>query len=296
MLDLKKLLGLFLLFSQGQLSSSSIAQVSMQEAKFNVVDNAAYCDSECAKKILQYSTIAIDTPGSSGSGVIIGIADEIYTAVTAAHVVQGFTPKEELYAVSYPTKKRYRITSVEFPSKGKHDIAIIRFKAQESLYIQPINFFFVAPPSEGLERTSWGIDGDGARASGISLPSGAVTVPIFRFNEFSTQVRAEGNKDGYEFIYNASTVPGMSGGPIVGWRETCFDKKIGYKAAGYFSLFAIHGRSEGYAEGGRSGLSLGVPLDLIKDELKLKATAYGIPSNDQEVNDVTRKQYCSALF
>lgn len=252
------------------------------------------CDSECSKQILKYSTIAIDTPGSSGSGVIVGHVDGVYTAITAAHVVKGFSAKEELRAVSLPSKNSYRILSVEFPGKGKYDIALVRFKASETLYIQPLNLFITAPPL--IPRTNWGIDGGGARSAGISLPSGAVTVPVFRFNEFATQDRAEGNKDGYEFLYNASTVPGMSGGPIIGWRQTCMNSKGMYIGNGYFSLVAIHGRSEGNSAGGRSGLSMGVPLDLIKDELKLKAKEYGIPATDQEVNEVAKKQYCAAFF
>jgi len=259
---------------------------------FTQAGNRWFCDSECAKKIFRFSTIGIETPGSSGSGVIIGVKDGIYTALTSAHVASGFSSKEEYYAVSLPYHKRYRILSAEFPSKGKLDIALVRFKASDQLYIQPLNFYVNAPHS--MTRSEWGTDNDGARSAGISLPSGAVTVPIIRFNEFATQSRAEGNKDGYEFLYNASTVPGMSGGPIVGWRQACQNKEEQYMGAGYFSLIAIHGRSEEYSSGGRSGLSLAVPVQLIESFLRDKSATYGIPSTAEAINAIESRQYCKS--
>jgi hypothetical protein len=279
--------------AQIAIPQKTLAQASPPGIGFNNQESGfPSCDSECAKRILKYSTIAIETPGASGSGVIVGHKDGIYTAITAAHVVRGFDSKESLFAAPH-SRKSYRIVSVEYPGKSKFDIALVRFKAGEPLFVQPINFFISAPAV--IQRTSWGIDGDGARSAGISLPSGAVTVPIFRFNEFATQERAEGNKDGYEFIYNATTVPGMSGGPIVGWRSACMSKSGRYIGGGYFSLVAIHGRSEGYSQGGRSGLSLGVPLDLIRDYLQSRASTYGIPSNDEEVNSIALAQYCPSV-
>lgn len=274
------------------LVQAAVAAPDSKPPAFNQADGLWLCDSDCAKNIFKYSTIGIETPGSSGSAVVIGLKDGVYTALTAAHVMKGYSFKEDYYAVSLPYNKRYRIISTVLPANGRADIALVQFKAGELLYIQPLNIFIDAPSTVGMTMTEWGVDGDGARSAGISLPSGAVSVPILRFNEFTTQSRAEGNKDGYEFLYNASTVPGMSGGPIVGWRVACNKKDEGYKAAGYFSLLAIHGRSEEYAGGGRSGLSLAVPIDLIKTYLRDNATALGIPSNNDEVNAVELRQYC----
>lgn len=270
------------------LTQASIAATAPKAPTFSKGGSRWLCDSQCAKNIFRFSTIGIETPGSSGSGVIIGFKDGVFTALTAAHVMSDFNSTEKFYAVSLPYNKRYKIISTDFPSKGNLDIAVVRFKATEPLYIQPLNFFINAPTTEGSE---WGTDNDGARGAGISLPSGAVTVPIMRFNEFATQPRAEGNKDGYEFLYIASTVPGMSGGPIVGWRQACETEGV-YKGAGYFSLIAIHGRSEEYSSGGRSGLSLAVPVQLIENFLRKKSTTYGIPSTIEAINTIEINQYC----
>ena len=96
------------------------------------------------------------------------------------------------------------------------------------------------------------------------MPSGAVTVPILRYTEFALQERAEGNLNGYEMIYQASTVPGMSGGPIIGYRGMNAVKvsSLPFGEVLPIGLIAIHGRSEDYVGGGRSGMSLAVPVDL----------------------------------
>lgn len=274
---------------------SSLKAEEAAGARFTSVGNNGFtCDSDCSKNILKFSTIAIDTPGSSGTASIIGFKNGIYTALTSAHVIKGYSTKEDYYALPYFNRAKYRILSVEYPAKNVYDIALIQFKAPESLKLIPLNIFLTAPEIPGMSRDhEWLIDGGGARSAGISLPSGSVTVPIFRFNEFALQERAKGNKDGYEFIYNAETVPGMSGGPIVGFRLTCFDPKSNtFNAAGYFSLVAIHGRSEEYSAGGRSGLSLAVPIDLISQYLFKNSGRLGIPANDDEINTLTQKQYC----
>ena len=63
----------------------------------------------------------------------------------------------------------------------------------------------------------------------------------------------------------------MSGGPLVGYR----DVNMGYVLP--VGLIAIHGRSEEYISGGRSGMSLAVPIDLAKDYLTKNADNSGIP-------------------
>ena len=125
------------------------------------------------------------------------------------------------------------------------------------------------------------------------MPSKSVSVPIFRKISAVLLDRARGNKDGYEVLYEASTVPGMSGGPIVGWREACLTQNEGFYSTtpSYFSLIAIHGRSEAYGAG-RSGMSLGVPIDLISDYLSKNSSKYGIPIKDSELRALVNKQYC----
>ena len=94
--------------------------------------------------------------------------------------------------------------------------------------------------------------------------------------------RVDGNKNGYEVIYTASsTVPGMSGGGVYGSRN-CISLAttpgVREFAGHYGGLFAIHGRSEEYLEsGGRSGTSLGIPLDLFSNYFVSISQEFGIP-------------------
>ena len=101
--------------------------------------------------------------------------------------------------------------------------------------------------------------------------------------------RAKGNQNGYEAIYLAtSTVPGMSGGPIIGAR-VCAQRNpkyftpsktggFGWSDSGaYPGVIGMHGMSEEYLDtGGRSGTSLGIPLDLIVDFLGENADSFGV--------------------
>lgn len=93
----------------------------------------------------------------------------------------------------------------------------------------------------------------------------------------------------------------MSGGPIVGWRFACFaipngPKKGKFVGAGYFSLIAIHSRSEEYHSGGRSGLSMAVPVDLIKDYLDANSKRLGIPvAGSWEYAQTINTQYCPQI-
>ncbi len=187
--------------------------------------------------------------------------------------------------------------STEFPLGDNIDIAVATFAADEEHNLLPINA--LTPKIEGLEGAevgnplnSWNTQGAGARMGGVSMPSGAITVPMYRYEEFGLQDRVEGNKDGYEFFYTASTVPGMSGGPIIGYRAACAQADSKVFATGFFSLLAIHGRSEGYVDGGRSGISLGVPVDLIKEYLVENGTELGIPIEANDINQTTITQYC----
>lgn len=88
---------------------------------------------ESAKK----SLISIETPGSNGSGVIIGNKGDVYYFLTVAHVVQGDPTKEEFYAYPATTsRKRYQIKSLAKPGPlKKYDIAIGMFTSEEKLEV-----------------------------------------------------------------------------------------------------------------------------------------------------------------
>ena len=244
--------------------------------------------------IIQEFVVGLGTPSGSGSGVIIGRKGNTYTLLTAKHVIPSFNKNDSYEIYSPKTKKYYDIIGVSYPPNKGIDIMLVQFKSNDQLTIAVINEFYKNPFILQQSKVSkvWKVGIDGVRGGGISMPTKAVTVPLFRFTEAALLERAAGNQNGYELLYQASTVPGMSGGPLVGWRAVnCADSN--FPPQGYFSLLAIHGRSEGYDQGGgRSGISLGVPVDLISEYLKINAEKFGIPVSPSETEKVAVQNYC----
>ena len=215
------------------------------------------------KRILKSVTIGIDTPAGSGSGVVIGNNGNVWTALTAKHVYKGSNPVRSKSI--HQLRNNIMKSSQQLILLKKILIwSFIKFKANDNLDMAILNFNLVTKPAlqQRPMGKQWGVTFDGAVSAGVSMPSGAVTVPVLRYTTFNLQERAEGNLNGYELLYQASTVPGMSGGPLLGYRE--LNTPVTTLAIG---LIAIHGRSEEYISGGRSGMSLAVPIDLAKDYL-----------------------------
>lgn len=244
--------------------------------------------------IVREFTIGIGTPSGTGSGVVIGRKGKIYTALTARHVMPSFNKKDEYEVYSPTTGKFYKVSGALYPDKKDIDIMIVQFESADNISIAVINEFYKDPTlvQPNSVARSWKVGVDGVRGGGISMPTKAVTVPIFRYTESALLERAVGNLNGYELLYEASTVPGMSGGPLVGWRALeCAGSS--YSPQGYFSLIAIHGRSEGYDQGGgRSGISLGVPVDLISGFLRKHAVSLGIPTSASASKELALSNYC----
>ena len=97
--------------------------------------------------------------------------------------------------------------------------------------------------------------------AGYSPPSTSIEARIFRYSYAAPKELLKRNKNGYELLYETtSTVPGMSGGPVMGNR-LCPRKDQYTKYRFYPGIVGIHGRSEEYGNTqSRSGLNLGVPI------------------------------------
>ena len=264
---------------------------------------------EFLKTYAESITIGIETPASGGSGFLIGKTKDEYFFLTAGHVAISDPSKEEywVYRLGNGENKRYRVDKFIKPKEfvGK-DIVIGSFKTKDILplaIIFPIDTDkFVPPPPkmpfytydifESYNDTSfndeWAIQGS-PLVAGISIPTRSINIPLFRSSDIEMLGRAKGNQNGYEAIYLAtSTVPGMSGGPIIGARvcaqrnpEYFTPSKIpgrGWSDSGaYPGVIGMHGMSEEYLDsGGRSGTSLGIPLDLIVDFLGENADSFGV--------------------
>ena len=287
-------LSLKIIFFSLYLSASSNTKVYASGAPFNGL-------KEYAKGV----SIGIETPASSGSGFVIGKKNNEYFFLTAGHVAFSDPQKEEYWVYSFAKgiSKKYRVNKFIKPEafKGK-DIVIGSFSSEEKLGIVPIfplgeklwltfeenpekkYFTFQIVDSFNFRGFDydWSIQGSPIVA-GISIPTKAITVPIFRYSIASMQSRAIGNQNGYEAIYSAtSTVPGMSGGGVFGARvcpkfEYIYseEKWLGV----YPGVFAMHGMSEEYNQSGsRSGTSLGIPLSLFTEFFYENSSKFGIPN------------------
>ena len=289
---------------------------------------------EGLKDFAKSVTLGIETPASSGSGILIGKKGDIYFFLTAAHVAISDPQKEEFwaYSVAGGQTKQYQITSFEKPDIfADKDIVIGSFVSKENL---PISLIFPLNKEKGIEETAFGtsenkdkftspsqwiLDGrdwplvpqelkstwmvwksiNGRSydetwdiqgpplVAGVSIPTKAIPVALMRSSAAQMQVRVPGNQKGYEAIYAAtSTVPGMSGGGIYAARN-CPDLIVKQNAdrqwreplALYPGVIGMHGMSESYGmSGGRSGTSLGIPLEIFSDFFTQNASRYGIPT------------------
>lgn len=270
---------------------------SVQQAQFSGNFNpASFGNSNSCqlveKDVLRKITVGISTPAGSGSGVVIGRNKNIHTIITAEHVLKSLRSGDESEIYSPVTKNYYPIKDIIIPEKESQDadIIIATFKSDMPLPFAVINAFVDKKNTMNFEANDWNLDTNGARGSGISMPSGAITVPVMRYTSMVLQDRVSGNANGYELIYEASTVPGMSGGPILGFRNIREGDSFSFD----HPLIAIHGRSEEYMSGGgRSGMSLGVPVDLILPHLRKNSEKYGIPTSDEDINQSIRANFCN---
>jgi tetratricopeptide (TPR) repeat protein len=168
---------------------------------------------------------------SVGSGVIISRQGDLYTLVTNSHVVCGVNTKKYQLCASIPTTEVYSLNLVDdqqYKVKASNvkllgsdlDLAIIQFRSNRNYTVAK----FAAPGSLKVE--------DDVYTAGFPFEQ-----PGFTFGEGQAMAvvnkRLTGDGGGYTIIYDALTLPGMSGGGV-------FD--------GNGQLVAIHGQGDRFKE------------------------------------------------
>ena len=90
---------------------------------------------EGLKDSAKRTLIAVETPASSGSGIVVGRRGNTYYFLTASHVAQGDPRNEEFYAyLSNGSGKRYQIKSIERPAELRsYDIVIGSFESADTI-------------------------------------------------------------------------------------------------------------------------------------------------------------------
>jgi tetratricopeptide (TPR) repeat protein len=161
-------------------------------------------------------TVEIKTSDSNGSGVIIAKSGNRYTVLTAAHVVRN---RQQKYNLSTGNGNQYPLVSSTirtFPQSV--DLALVEFTSSQNYKVAKIG------------NSDNAVEGSMAFVSGFPQTTIAITASVYQFR--SGQIVANSTKPlagGYGIIYNAHTLPGMSGGGVFNDRG---------------ELIAIHGKGD----------------------------------------------------
>jgi serine protease Do len=177
-------------------------------------------------------TVLISGQTTQGSGVIVAKTGETYYVLTAKHVVD--TPGK--YEIIDADKKRYPIDYGKVKKLANVDLVIVQFTSNQAYAIAQLG------NSQQVQ------EGDSILVAGWPAPDSAITQPSRQVTPGQITGFQSGGADGYELVYNNTTSPGMSGGPV-------------FNVAG--EVIGIHGRASGSQERGKTGFNLGIPINLF---------------------------------
>jgi tetratricopeptide (TPR) repeat protein len=193
--------------------------------------------------------IKLQQDSSVGSGIIIARSGDLYTIATNRHVVCGKgsrkqVPTGETYALGLADGQKYRVKAASVKLIGTDlDLALVQFRSSRKYPTAQID------SAGGIKVT------DVVYTAGFPLAQ-----PGFSFNQGNVIAvidrRITGDRGGYSMIYDAYTLPGMSGGGV-------------FNANG--RLVAIHGQGERFGEnteigkksfqvGSKIGYNRGIPI------------------------------------
>jgi S1-C subfamily serine protease len=184
-----------------------------------------------------------DGRNPGGSGVILKKEGDVYTVLTAAHVL----PSGAQYSLTTPDGQKYLPVagSVRLASNDI-DLAILKFKSSNSYNTSKLG------NSNKLKLSTE------IQVAGFPAPTRVITQSVFVITE--GKVVSNSNKEfinGYSLLYGNPTLPGMSGGPVLnmdgevvaihgkGDRETNTDVKTGFNSGITISRFAELAQSLG---------------------------------------------------
>ena len=151
--------------------------------------------------------VRIFSPASPGSGVVIGKKNNIYTLITAKHVVGDFSAnqKDEIEIEIAPDVFLNPL-EVIIPFEDK-DLAVLRFKSDLSIKLALLPF---------LDKPLWEkvSNWENINVQGFANESSGIKEATFRKSSGSLLALIEKSVDGYNLIHTSTTTTGMSGGGI----------------------------------------------------------------------------------
>ncbi len=205
-------------------------------------------------------TVDIQTPGSSGSGVIVQRLEggsPTYTILTAWHVLRAISA-QETGSVIFPDQSSESFSRAAIIRIDDSDMALITLPSRRD--------YFTAPLGNSNDLSL----GDTILVAGFSanrspeITSSSLRASTGQLLSLSSQ------PDGYTLTYSAQTITGMSGGGI-------FDQ------AG--RLVGIHGRGETLGTTGTKIAAMGLPINLFRNFSDRRAIQ--VPGQNRENPRVT---------
>lgn len=190
-------------------------------------------------RIAQAITVKIvRSDGSHGSGILLQQQGETYTVLTAAHVVEKDNANVTLTA---PDDQRYNVPATAIRiSQGDVDMAILQFRSRIQYQLAQLG------DSNQLEG------GMELYVAGFPAPTEVITESVLMFRRGQVTANSKRTfRDGYALIYDNTTLPGMSGGPVLDSEG----KVVG-----------IHGKGDRELESRKkTGFNAGIPIAKLAD-------------------------------
>ncbi|MFM6266822.1 MAG: tetratricopeptide repeat protein, partial [Dolichospermum sp.] len=220
---------------------------------------------ELETKAKQFTVRIDSSSGANGSGVIIAKQGNIYTVLTAAHVVCKPPDKTgpcepNTYKILTVDGKQYPVEPSTIKLEEGVDLAVVKFTSQENYQVATLanypikdyEYMFTAGYPRLGEKSPWRFTLGQIYSKETGLL--ATTQSDFNTNSSGTAQSAASLTGGYELVYSSITFGGMSGGPVLDSQGR---------------VIGIHGRTDGQTaidnnsnskETIQLGNSLGIPV------------------------------------
>jgi tetratricopeptide (TPR) repeat protein len=188
--------------------------------------------------IAQAIAVKIATTSGNGSGILLQKQGDVYTILTAAHVVEN---ERASYTITTPDGRTYQpIANSIRRYQGDVDLAVLKFRSSATYKLAELGNSNVLKGGMNLY------------VAGFPAPTQVITQSVFVFREGKVSANSKQIfENGYALLYSNDTLPGMSGGPIL-------------DEAG--QVVGIHGRGDREQESrARTGFNAGIPIARFAD-------------------------------